>query len=72
MDDRGRHSGLAVTIPRSLESGVFPFFFSKSFLIATSMAIPRSHRPGVFLIPFLTYDVSDHTTDPSLIPGYGH
>ncbi len=29
------------------------------------MAIPRSHRPGFFfVIPFLTWNVSDHTTDP--------
>ncbi len=27
------------------------------------MAIPRSHRLG-FFIPFLTWDVSDHTPDP--------
>ncbi len=57
MDNGGRRSrfwpGPAVTIPQSLESRFYLFFFSKSFLIETSMAIPWSHRPGFFLIPFL-------------------
>ncbi len=62
MDDRHRRSsfwpGPAVTIPRSLGPGFIPFFF-----------LPRCQWPyhgltdQVFFIPFLTWDVSDHTTD---------
>ncbi len=42
----------------------FPFFFFKSILTKTSIAVSQSHRPGFLKSFFLTWDVSDHTTDP--------
>ncbi len=44
------------------DRGFFRFFFLL-FLSETSMAIPKSHR-RFFFTPFLTWDVSDHITDP--------
>ncbi len=52
------------SVSRTWVFAFFFFFFLKLFLTKTSIAIPRSHRPGFFCIPFLTWDVRDHTTDP--------
>ncbi len=67
MDDDG-HWRSGFTRPGSdhtsvSRTGVFSIFLKKSFLTKTSMAMPRSHGPG-FFPPFLTWDVSDYTTDP--------
>ncbi len=63
MDDRRWHSdfwpGPAVTIPRSLGPGFFHiFFFDQNVNGHTTVS-----QTGFFLIPFLTWDIRDHTTD---------